>query len=268
MATAKECVISNAVTGVRNKMPERELDRIIRGGPGYNVVLPSLNESVASGRLSNKGPHFFYFYRDVITRLGLQFPFSDFQMCLLRHLHLVPSQLHPNGWAFALAFENYCKKHKLKCSVHVFCSFFSPLETNMTVEEEKMWYGWTSLRACHRRKFLKSFTDSWKGFKTSFFKVVAKVGEVPWFLQRSPSGEIEERFPLYWGESHHKFHFKDFLPAPSQRSDSEDEAIVTLTSLVSKKGPLVDSAEYIICDRSKPVLGMIFVIGSNFVVFA
>ena len=254
----KEYFVSSAVIRAQSKLSVKALHKFVRGGDGYEVSVPTSDESVASGRSSTTDGHFFYFYRDVITRLGLQFPFSTFQENLLRHLHLAPSQLHPNGWAFAMAFENYCRQHQLTCSVPVFCSFFCPLEIGLTSEDEKTWYGWTSLRACPGLKYLKPFSDSWKGFKTSFFKVVSQPGELCWFLQSSPTGEAEGRFPLYWEDTHHKFAAKDFLPAPSQFSESEEATIVTLTELANRKGALVNSADYIFSsNKSQPISGML-----------
>ena len=98
-------------------------------GPGYIVGLPQGDESVATVRpraSQPHEPHFFFFYHDVITLIGVRFPFTDFQIGLLNHLHLAPSQLHPNGWAFAVAFESLCKKLNVCCTVSVFMTFYAP----------------------------------------------------------------------------------------------------------------------------------------------
>ncbi|GAU30844.1 hypothetical protein TSUD_365520 [Trifolium subterraneum] len=55
--------------------------------------------------------------------------------------------------------------------------------------------GWISLSGIPGRKLLESFDQSYKGFKTRFFKIWAVRGE-PYFLLNSEDGK--PLFPLYW----------------------------------------------------------------------
>ena len=77
---------------------------------------------------------FFFFNRDYATRLGVCFPFTEFQMEVLNYLHLTPTQLHQNRWGFVLAFEKFCKLLPIpyKCSIffYFFCPFTSQVDKN------------------------------------------------------------------------------------------------------------------------------------------
>lgn len=93
--------------------------------------------------------------------------------------------------------------------------------------------------------------DSWKGFKTPFFKVVVEPRKVPWFLQTHKSKEVEEQFPLYRCIGHHELSPKDFVPSAKSLFEAEHEAIIALMKLASKRDNLVDSADYILAPLVK-----------------
>ncbi|MCH98516.1 hypothetical protein A2U01_0019519, partial [Trifolium medium] len=44
-------------------------------------------------------------YQIAFERLGYWMPFTDLEMAVFRHLHVSPSQLHPNSMVFLRAFE-------------------------------------------------------------------------------------------------------------------------------------------------------------------
>ena len=114
------------------------------------------------------------------------------------------------------------------------------------------------LRASHGRKFLEPFKDLWKGFKDSYFKVVAKPGCIPWFLETHMSGDVKERFPLYWSEEHHKLQAKDFLILVSDFTRAENEAVAFLGGLTTKD-TLLKSSEFIFTfSEQQPDTSMVF----------
>jgi hypothetical protein len=47
----------------------------------------------------------FTMYQIAFEEFGYRMPFSDFEVAVFDHLHLAPSQLHPNSLAFMRAFE-------------------------------------------------------------------------------------------------------------------------------------------------------------------
>jgi hypothetical protein len=49
--------------------------------------------------------HFFMAYTAMFDQFRICFPFLDFQIKVLHNLHLAPSQLHLNGWAYLQAIE-------------------------------------------------------------------------------------------------------------------------------------------------------------------
>jgi hypothetical protein len=53
-------------------------------------------------------PAFFYMYTNFVKDFHLYFPFTDFQMSMLRALNIAPTQLSPNSWSFIKAFELVC----------------------------------------------------------------------------------------------------------------------------------------------------------------
>jgi hypothetical protein len=44
-------------------------------------------------------------YQIAFDEFGYRLPFTDFEVAVLDHLHVAPSQLHPNSLAFFRAFE-------------------------------------------------------------------------------------------------------------------------------------------------------------------
>ncbi|MED6172570.1 hypothetical protein PIB30_051282 [Stylosanthes scabra] len=53
----------------------------------------------------SEGWEYFYMYTTVLLDLGVRFPFSQFECGVLSQLKCVPSQIHPNAWAFIRGFE-------------------------------------------------------------------------------------------------------------------------------------------------------------------
>ena len=47
-------------------------------------------------------------YQAVFKRVGVRLPFTSFERELLTEINTAPAQLHPNGWAFARAFQMLC----------------------------------------------------------------------------------------------------------------------------------------------------------------
>lgn len=49
-------------------------------------------------------PHFTYVYKTFFEHIGITLPFTQFECDILKIMNVAPSQLHPNSWAFFIAF--------------------------------------------------------------------------------------------------------------------------------------------------------------------
>jgi hypothetical protein len=145
------------------------------------------SERVCFNKEKNDSLDFCYFYETFFTRLGMKLPLSSFECEVLNWLNVSPSQLHPNSWAFVRAFERVLIYYGLEPSAALFFCFFQ-LRIGKQV-------GWVSLSGIPGRKLFECFDQSYKGFKTRFFKIWAVPGE-PYFLLNSEDGK--PLFPLYW----------------------------------------------------------------------
>jgi len=67
----------------------------------------------------------FIFYECLFTDIHVWFPFDEFQMGVLHHLKVAPTQLHFNSWAFMQAFHILCKYVSFSPSPRVFLYFYS-----------------------------------------------------------------------------------------------------------------------------------------------
>ncbi|RDX79824.1 hypothetical protein CR513_39708, partial [Mucuna pruriens] len=97
-----------------------------------------------------------------------------------------PWSLHPNGWAFVRAFELLCEDLGKAPSLGVFFWFYGVKKT------EKV--GWLSICSRPKRKLFIPFLQSYKKFKTQFFRVTP--GDVGPNLLVDNDGRTF--FPLHW----------------------------------------------------------------------
>ncbi|KOM49471.1 hypothetical protein LR48_Vigan08g029800 [Vigna angularis] len=79
---------------------------------GYRTCIKLIacrdDERVCYSR-ENASSDFFYYYASPFYDLYLRFPFTTFQMDVLRTLNVAPSQLHPNSWGYVQAFAVLCR---------------------------------------------------------------------------------------------------------------------------------------------------------------
>ncbi|KOM55497.1 hypothetical protein LR48_Vigan10g138900 [Vigna angularis] len=153
--------------------------RLIRLGVSHR------NERVFHGKGTSE-EDFFSVYTYMFSRLFLRVPFTAFQAVVLRDLNVAPSQLHPNGWAAIQAFVMICAAMEITPFVAIFLHYFNvqPLTRRR----------WVSLSTVHRRTLLKPYSESFKNFKTRYFKVI---------IRDAGQSEFHDEaglpwFPFYW----------------------------------------------------------------------
>ena len=92
--------------------------------PKYELLAPGLEDRVCFGRASEAAPHFFFMYESMLTRLGVFLPFSDFEMDVLRHCRVAPTQLHPNSWGFLKIYQFVSHALDFPTSLRIFFFLF------------------------------------------------------------------------------------------------------------------------------------------------
>ena len=102
---------------------------------------------------------FFFMYATVFKRLKLRLSFTGFERALLTEINVVPAQLHPNSWAFAIL----CNHLGHTPSVDVFLYFFEAKSPGKKL--------WMSFNRVVGRVLLTLFQLFYKGFKGKFFKI-------------------------------------------------------------------------------------------------
>ena len=93
----------------------------------FTILRPTPTERICTEFEEDHFP----MYEVVFKDSGLRFPFNDFQMGVLNHLNLAPSQLYPNSIAFLRAFEITCRF--LRIGATICFSGFSTSNRNLGV---------------------------------------------------------------------------------------------------------------------------------------
>jgi len=122
-------------------------------------------DNVCHGR-EGENDEFFYFYECLFTDLHVRFSLSEFQMGVLRYLNIVPTQLHPNNWAYMQAFCILCQFLSLSPNPKTFLYYYSSRPGKRP--------SWLSLISKTRVCFFSPYTSSYKNFKEDFFKLLIK----------------------------------------------------------------------------------------------
>jgi hypothetical protein len=133
-------------------------------------------------------PAFFYMYTNFIKDFHLYFPFTEFQLSMLRVLNVAPTQLSPNNWSFIKAFELVCFGLDIVApSVAVFFSFYQikKLFPNSVV----------SLSGQPNRGLFGLYSSNYKNYKDTF--VCVRGGDGGRDVMYS-SDDDEPLFPFYW----------------------------------------------------------------------
>jgi hypothetical protein len=111
-------------------------------------------------------PDYFFVYTCLFTRFSISLPFSTFICSVLRYLHIDPTQLMPNGWAFPQSFELLCQYLGFPPSVLVFLYFFEACRS-----QAMNGVTWMSFHGVRGRSLILTYSSSFKNFRNDFMKI-------------------------------------------------------------------------------------------------
>jgi hypothetical protein len=82
-------------------------------------------------------------YQIAFNEFGYRLPFTDFEVAVLDHLHVAPSQLHPNSLAFFRAFEIVTTYFSIVPTLELFFYAFCLQRSKQKGDAENK-HGWVS----------------------------------------------------------------------------------------------------------------------------
>ncbi|KOM33225.1 hypothetical protein LR48_Vigan01g278100 [Vigna angularis] len=185
-------------------------------GYSYCIKLVAYREDerVFHGR-ENATNDFFYCYAPPFYDLYVRLPLTIFQMDVLRTLNVAPSQLHPDSWGYIQAVAVICQALAIRPIVALFLHFF---RCRLIARK-----GWVSLISEPGNALLELYSQSYRGFKDKFFKVlILDSGRTHFFDE-----DGNPKFPLYWTQDPLRF----TSWAEDKMTIDELEALSVLTAL-------------------------------------
>jgi len=177
----------------------------------------SSSESTESERNSDT-EKFFYMYMCHFSQLLVRLPLDGFTIGVLRALNVVPTQLHPNSWAYLQAFRILCQSLYLEPTPYAFLYFYDTRPRQPAT--------WLSLISRPSISRLDAFSQSFKHCKDGYFKVVVKEGGKDHFL--NPDGSTKFHFSWTSNPSRYKDMGMDELSA------ADKEVVEILLKFVDK----------------------------------
>ncbi|RDX85844.1 hypothetical protein CR513_32905, partial [Mucuna pruriens] len=198
--------VSGDVRGRESKLPASVVKSLAKDGGWCTIAHRHYFRMEVCYAAAEGQDDFVYMYETVLVDLGVTLPFDSFASGVLRILGLAPTQLHPNGWAAIQAFRVACKALSIISSAPLFLCFYSSRLT-----KEVGWVSLTPIASTPKGGLFAPYTDSYKGFKNRFLKIVS-VGGAPFSIDTEP-------FPLYWKFPVHFVGFSASDLTPSERTD-------------------------------------------------
>ncbi|PNY07559.1 hypothetical protein L195_g004059 [Trifolium pratense] len=194
--------------------------------------------------------HEFAMYEYVFKEMGFRLPFSPFAVSVLKALQVAPSQLHPNSWAFILAFEHLCVYKDVPLSLPLFFRIFK-IQRKPTREEGRApRQNWVSLKHHEDVKIFKMFVDSIKDFKERYYIIrpesdSARENLVDYeeevdeqgAVRRDANGQVVIRevpkFPLSWTYTHFHKESKEYTIGDADLTPEDKAAFESLKAFVA-----------------------------------
>lgn len=159
--------------------------------------------SSSERRICHQGARdYLLMYRIFFYEIRVRLPFTPFEVVVINHLELAPTQLHPNGWGFVRSFQILCKGLGLEPSVNAFFCLFQPLGSSKTRKNQNL----VTFRSIAGKQ-IEVFQDSLKGFKYKYFFLVPLTRFSKPQLRRKNG---KKRFPLWWSDKHFNWRASDY----------------------------------------------------------
>ncbi|MED6199378.1 hypothetical protein PIB30_075397 [Stylosanthes scabra] len=215
-------------------------------GSEYRVVAPDSEDRVCHVDLESESCIFLY--EAIFTKVGIQIPFTKFEIEVLKGCEIAPSQIHPNSWGFIRGFEVICREFGFPTSLGVFHHLFK-LTKPFSKEKQQC----LSFRANQNMKVFEMLEESVRDFKCLYFKVVPQPGTSPFWLD----GEGGHRFPLSWNEM-----WVDPQVGREDLSKSELLFVDTLR-VMSGKSSVYDKFKAHLLNKSKKSANVEYFLGGN-----
>lgn len=99
----------------------------------------------------------------ILPKWGLN-PFNDFEVAVMNHLGIAPSQLHLMSWAYVKVFQHWCE---YKNNVPTMVFLLHLFHVQRTYDDSENSQGLISLK--HSRKMFDFYMDIFKGFKNRYY---------------------------------------------------------------------------------------------------
>ncbi|MCH82910.1 hypothetical protein A2U01_0003723, partial [Trifolium medium] len=112
-------------------------------------------------------------YKCLFKSMGLCFPLCPFEVGVINHLRICPSQLHPLSWAHVRAFKYWCECVGSSPTVPLFFSYFTVVRTNSDPGKDQ---GLITLRQ-KKSKMWTQYVDSFKWELDEYFLVGSRHAE-------------------------------------------------------------------------------------------
>jgi hypothetical protein len=165
----------------------RGLYALSGSGDEADVITEPVGEVEYVTHVNSQPPHYFYMYSSLIDSFNLWFPFTPFEVSMLKTMNVAPCQLTPNSWAYIKGFELLCRGLEIdQPSVVVFFSFF-------TIKNVSPDSPVALVSQAHHGRF-HLFASNFKNYKPTFLRV--RCGpNCPDIMFDSHQ---EPLFPFYW----------------------------------------------------------------------
>ncbi|MCH80738.1 hypothetical protein A2U01_0001511 [Trifolium medium] len=133
-------------------------------------------------------------YQYVFEKLGVIFPLNDFEACVMWHLRVTPSQLHPLAWTNLKAFQYWCEYAGGVPTIRLFLHIFQVITK---VADFTAPQGVISLRQS-KNKLFDVYHDSLKWPRNRFLLVDGAGSNDEEGFASGGLPECRDRFPTSW----------------------------------------------------------------------